>query len=53
MKVLMQLESYSVKEIQEIKSLLNNNILAGKIPIEMIEYSLQFFEEVCTFCLEV
>jgi hypothetical protein len=48
----MQLECYSVKEIQEIKSLLNNAILVGKMPTNIVEFAMEFFDEVCTYCLE-
>jgi hypothetical protein len=51
-RILMQLECYSVKEIQEIKSLLNKAILSGKLPTEIIEFAMEFFDEVCTYCLE-
>jgi hypothetical protein len=52
-RILMQLECYSVKEIQEIKSLLNNAILVGKMPATIFEFAMEFFEEVCLYCLEV
>lgn len=43
-RILMQLECYSVNEIQEIKSLLNKAILSGKLPMEIIEYAMEFFD---------
>lgn len=51
-RILMQLECYSVKEIQEIKALLNKAILGGKLPPEIVEFAMEFFDEVCTYCLE-
>ena len=40
----MQLECYSVKEIQEIKNLLNNAILVGKMPTNIVEFAMEFFD---------
>lgn len=49
----MQLECYSVQEIQEIKSLLNSALLLKTIPTPILEFAMEFFDEVGLHCLEL
>lgn len=51
-RILMQLECYSVKEIQEIKTPLNNAIINAKLPAGILEFAMEFLNEVCLYCLE-